>query len=103
MIKNIIEKLPYEIQKKIYYDYLEIDVLYGEIINIIEKSKEDDEYDLDSIVKKLNYILIKENLVNYFYENDIDFRIAYNYHIKNKKHKFKLLPFLESFAFHWIC
>jgi hypothetical protein len=99
---NIIEKLPIEIQKKIYYDYLEIDVLYEEIMNIVEKSKLDDDYNLDTIVIKLKYILSKENLVNYFYDNDFDFSIAYNYHIKNKKHKFKLLPLLESFALHWI-
>jgi len=99
---NIIEKLPDEIQKKIYYDYLEIDILYQEIINITDYSRLNNEYDLDKVIKILHYILSKEKLVNYLCNNDEDFRIAYTYHIINKKHKFKLLTPLESFAFHWI-
>jgi hypothetical protein len=103
MSYNIIEKLPDEIQKKIYYDYLEIDILYKEIMNIIDSSIIDEEYYLDKVKKILPYILSKEKLVNYLCNNDEDFKIAYNYHIINKKHKFKLLSPLESFAFHWIC
>jgi hypothetical protein len=102
MSYNIIEKLPDDIQKKIYYDYLEIDILYQEIMNIIYSSSLNEEYNLFKVIKMLDYILSKEKLVNYLCNNDEDFKIAYKYHIINKKHKFKLLTPLESFAFHWI-
>ncbi len=100
---NIIEKLHDDIKKKIYYDYLEIDVIYQEIMTIIDSSIINDEYYLDKVIKILHYILSNEKLINYLCNNDEDFKIAYTYHIINKKHKFKLLSPLESFAFHWIC
>ena len=98
---DFIEKLPDDIKKKIFYDYLEIEVIYNEIMTIINDEKEKENYNIDGIVKILNYILVKKILTNYFYDNDYDFQHAYNYHIIKNKKKFNLLSSEESFALHW--
>ena len=70
-------------------------------MDIINNSKENDNYNINGIIIILNYILSNKNLTNYLYNNDYDFQHAYNYHIIKNKKKFNLLSPEESFALHW--
>ena len=50
MNNDFIQKLPDDIKKKIFYDYLEVEVIYKELMDIINNSKENDNYNINGII-----------------------------------------------------
>ena len=99
---NIIVRLPDDIKKKIYIEY----IIPQQIADNIEKCLNTEECQslniilLKPLISKIinnNGIIIKQNIFNYLSNRDPDFIIVIRYHSNGNK-KFVLLNFIDSFC-----
>jgi len=102
LFMNIIKKLPNDIKKKIYIEY----IIPQQIADNIEECLNSEECHnlniiaLKPLISKIinnNGIIIKQNIFNYLSNRDPDFIQTINYHTNGNK-IFVLMTWLESFC-----
>lgn len=95
-INYIIGKLPSDLVKKIYTDYVKPELICREL-NIILNSTESSELDIDLLENFLrNHILPNSIVIKYLIKNDKIFSDIYKTHIINREKTLVLFPNLVS-------
>lgn len=102
-INYIIGKLPSDLVKYIYIDYIKPELIYREL-NIILNSTESRELSVRPLENFLRtHVLPNSILTKYLIKNDNIFQEYYQIHIINGEKTFILMPDLvSSFACCWI-
>jgi hypothetical protein len=102
-INYIIGKLPSDLVKQIYINYIKPELICREL-NIILKSTESSELDITPLENFLRKHILPNSIVTkYLIKNDNIFKQIYNTHIINREQTFILFPDLvSSLAMCWI-
>jgi len=96
-ITDIIKRLPEDVQKHIYKEYLETKELYDEFKSILN-SEECRKLQIKSLAKIIPKVLNNGLLIEYLYKKEEVFRLVYTDCVIKKKVYFENLDFHSSFA-----
>ena len=100
-LEDRIKNLPRDIQKKIYYDYFETIYTYpNKVINELN-TYECKRLDIIRLQHMIPIILNHDYLIQYFLQNNNEFKNVYEGHNNDKK-IFVLMNKTHSFALSWL-
>jgi hypothetical protein len=101
-IITLINKLPEEIVKKIYIEYVEPDLIYTKLLAII-KSTESQKLNYLQLNGFIKIVLSNGIVTNFLIKNDKIFNQIYVSHIVNNKKLFMNLPDnVSSMCLNWL-
>lgn len=98
---TVANRLPDDILKKIYYDYLETPILFSVFKTKLE-TKECESIEYTGLAKLVPFLLRKPALISYMRKQYYGFDAVYRSHVILGEKCFVLMDFENSFACSWL-